>query len=173
MWRLYRCDKQFWHSRLGFALRRRGCVQSKKIGPVRPWWYFAGHPEDASQRVNRQRIPAIAAALLTAMAFSTCAIATGHAAAKKKQPSDAQVEIPDITSDYIFGFTSPTGLGNAGDLGFSNESDGRVRKRDGSYSAYNAKFELGYTISQPWWVAASVFASRYRITNVTDLSTLR
>jgi hypothetical protein len=104
-------------------------------------------------------------------ALMLCVLTPQAASAKKKTgPVPRQIDIPEVPDDDIFGFTSPTGLGDAGDLGFANENDGRLRKRDGRYSALDAKYELGYTISEAWWIAGSGFAGRHRSENVTDLA---
>jgi len=73
--------------------------------------------------------------------------------------SEAAATVPEVPADDIFGFTSPTDVGNPGETGFANENDGRVGKRGGSYRALNAKYELSHTPAPDWWVAASLFAS--------------
>lgn len=79
-------------------------------------------------------------------------------------------EVPEIPSDDIFGFTTPTDVGNPGDLDFVNENDGRVGKRGGTYHALNAKYELGNTFAPDWWGAVSAFASRYFVRGVPGLA---
>jgi hypothetical protein len=76
--------------------------------------------------------------------------------------------IPDVPDD-IFGFTSTTGVGDRGGLGFASEFDGAVGKRSGRYAAFFNKSELGYTFADNWWIAGSVFASHHRIRDVPDL----
>jgi len=110
------------------------------------------------------------AGLTAALALTFIASGSAPAAAKKKVPPEyARIEIPEVPDDDIFGFTAPTGLGDAGELGLASEYDGRPRKRDGSYSAVSAKYELGYTLSDTWWIGGSAFGSRHRIRDVTGL----
>jgi hypothetical protein len=78
--------------------------------------------------------------------------------------------VPEVPGDDIFGFTTPTDLGNAGDTDFANENDGRVGKRGGAYRALNAKYELGHTFVADWWVGVSMFAAANYSRNVPDLA---
>jgi hypothetical protein len=43
--------------------------------------------------------------------------------------------------------------GQAGDLEYFNENDGRVGKRRGTYGALDSKFALPYTFADDWWLA--------------------
>jgi hypothetical protein len=81
----------------------------------------------------------------------------------------AHAEVPDVPGDDIFGFTTPTDLGNPGESGFANENDGRAGKRGGRYQALNAKFELGHTFAPDWWIATSLYAARHRVRDVPGL----
>ena len=72
---------------------------------------------------------------------------------------EAGADVPDVPGDDIFGFTTPTDVGNPGDTAFGNENDGRAGKRTGTYRALNARYELGHTFAPDWWVGASLFAS--------------
>jgi len=83
---------------------------------------------------------------------------------------DARASIPEVPGDDIFGFTSPSDVGNPGDVSFANENDGRAGKREGTYRALNAKYELGLTTAPDWWVGASLFASHNRARSVPDLA---
>src|SRR5579885_633591 len=67
--------------------------------------------------------------------------------------------VPDVPGDDIFGFTSPTDIGNAGDKACGNENDGRFGKRSGSYNALNTKYEFSRTLTESWWIAGSLFGS--------------
>jgi hypothetical protein len=66
---------------------------------------------------------------------------------------------PDVPGDDIFGFTSPTDIGNPGDKGFGNENDVRTGKRNGSFQALNTKYEFSRTLTESWWIAGSLFGS--------------
>jgi hypothetical protein len=88
---------------------------------------------------------------------------------KKTSQSSEALSIPEVPSDDIFGFTSPTDVGNVGDLGFANENDGRTGKRNGQYRALDSKFEWSATPAKDWWTAASVFGAWSRVRNVTGL----
>ena len=83
---------------------------------------------------------------------------------------DAGATVPQVPGDDIFGFTTPTDVGNPGDTGFGNENDGRAGKRGGTYRALNAKYELGHTFAPDWWVAVSLHASHHHARNVPDLT---
>lgn len=74
----------------------------------------------------------------------------------------------DVPSDDIFGFTSPTDVGNKGDFAFANEFDGRLKHRDGIYKAFTTKSEFGYTVSDNFWVGMSGFTSSHRVFNITE-----
>jgi hypothetical protein len=76
----------------------------------------------------------------------------------------------DVPGDDIFGFTTPTDVGNPGDTGFGNENDGRAGKRGGTYRALNAKYELGHTFAPEWWAAVSLFGAHHHARNVPDLT---
>ncbi len=52
----------------------------------------------------------------------------GKMPTKAVRASSAQ-DVPQIPGDDIFGFTSPTDVGNPGDTMFVNENDGRTSKR--------------------------------------------
>ena len=80
--------------------------------------------------------------------------------------SEAAATVPEVPGDDIFGFTTPTDVGNPGDTGFANENDGRAGKRGGAYRALNAKYELGHTPAPDWWVGVSLFASHHRVRDV-------
>ena len=76
----------------------------------------------------------------------------------------------DVPGDEIFGFSTPTDVGNPGDIGFANENDGRAGKRGGMYRALNTRYEFGYTFAPDWWVGASLFGSYNHARNVPDLT---
>ncbi len=82
---------------------------------------------------------------------------------KKAAAAPAFAKVPD---DDVFGFTSPTGLGDTGDINFTNENDFRFGKRGGRYFGLNNKFEFSYTIDPNWWVAASPFLAFNSLANV-------
>jgi len=80
--------------------------------------------------------------------------------------SEAAAHVPEVPGDDIFGFTTPTDVGNPGDTGFANENDGRAGKRGGTYRGLNARYELGHTPAPDWWVGVSLFASHHRVRDV-------
>jgi hypothetical protein len=86
---------------------------------------------------------------------------------------EAHADVPDVPGDDIFGFTTPTDVGNPGETGFANENDGRMGKRAGRYHALNAKYELGHTFAPDWWIGASLYASRHRVRDVPGLVDVR
>jgi hypothetical protein len=86
---------------------------------------------------------------------------------------EAGATVPEVPSDDIFGFTTPTDVGNPGDIAFGNENDGRSGKRGGTYHALNARYELGYTFAPDWWLGVSLFAARNHARNIagyTDIN---
>jgi hypothetical protein len=87
-----------------------------------------------------------------------------HASAAERGPA-----VSEVPGDDIFGFTSPTDIGNPGDIVFGNENDGRFGKRSGSYRALNTKYEFSKTLSQDWWIAGSFFGAFNHIRNNPDL----
>ena len=58
--------------------------------------------------------------------------------AKPPQASEAEQSVP---GEDIFGFTSPTDVGNVGDMGLALENDARFGKRDGRYRVVTQKLE--------------------------------
>jgi hypothetical protein len=108
--------------------------------------------------------------LLRAIVFlAVFAIACEKPAAAADATAATNASTPTVPGDDIFGITSPTDLGNAGDRGFANENDGRIGKRSGLYGALNAKYEFSYTISPDWWIAASPFLAYDRTHGVPGL----
>ena len=78
-------------------------------------------------------------------------------------------EIAQVPGDDIFGFTSPSDIGNPGDMAVANENDGRAGKRDGRYFALNQKLEISRTLTPDWWLAGSFFMAHNNARNVTGL----
>lgn len=78
-------------------------------------------------------------------------------------------DVSEVPGDEIFGFTTPTDVGNPGDVGFANENDGRLGKRAGGYRALNTRYELGHTVAADWWVGISAFGSYGYARNVPGL----
>jgi hypothetical protein len=93
----------------------------------------------------------------------------GKMPTKATRSSLAQ-EVPQVPGDDIFGFTSPTDVGNPGDSNFVNENDGRTSKRQGSYGALNTKYEFSRTVAQDWWIAGSLFDAYYHSRDVTGIN---
>jgi hypothetical protein len=81
--------------------------------------------------------------------------------------SSPGMKVAQVPGDAIFGFTSPTDVGKPGDVGFANENDGRVGKRQGTYGALNAKYEFSSTVANGWWMAGSLFGAYYHVQSVT------
>jgi hypothetical protein len=85
------------------------------------------------------------------------------------EPSIAADVVPQVPNDDIFGFTTPTDIGKAGDTNFANENDGRLGKRGGRYDALDSKLEFSRTLSGDWWIAGSLFAAHNHAQNVPGL----
>lgn len=98
-------------------------------------------------------------------------VADANAQSKNNKPAGVKSDVrAGVPGDDIFGFTSPTDVGDKGDLGFANELSGFQGKRDGSFLWLSNKLELGYTFADNWWVAGSVLVGNYRIHNVAQLA---
>ncbi len=98
---------------------------------------------------------------------------TGALLAQAFAQDDAPATLPQVPGDDIFGFTSPTDLGSPGETAISSENDGRVGKRDGRYWALDQKLEFSRSITERWWIAASVFAAHNHSRNVTGVPDIR
>ena len=77
--------------------------------------------------------------------------------------------VPEVPAEDIFGFTSPTDIGNPGDIAFANENDGRLGKRDGRYRVLDTKYEFSRTLPDDWWIAGSLFGTFHHTRDVTGL----
>lgn len=80
--------------------------------------------------------------------------------------SVALADVPDVPEGDIFGFTTPSDVGEVGEKSFVNEIDGRGGKRQGVYRAINSKYELGYTFKPEWWAGASLLWAYNRMRDV-------
>jgi hypothetical protein len=96
--------------------------------------------------------------------LATGVLANGAAA----QPDSANA-VPEVPAEDIFGFTSPSGVGNPGDRSFVNENDGRSGKRSGVYNALDTKYEFGRTLDKNTWVGGSFFGSYNHSRDVSGL----
>jgi hypothetical protein len=100
-------------------------------------------------------------------AFAASAIQPAHAQPPTNDPPEEKgFEIP---GGDIFGFTSPTDVGNKGDRGLAFELTGRAEKRDGTYVSPTLKTQFSYTIADNFAIALSPFATHHRIREVPDL----
>jgi hypothetical protein len=106
----------------------------------------------------------------TLVAASALSVAPAYAGPKAAAQPSAATDVPDVPDHDIFGFSTGTGVGQKGDLGFANELNGARGKRDGSYTALSNKMELGYTVAENWWIAASAFVINHNIRGVTGLA---
>ncbi len=94
------------------------------------------------------------------------------ATAQSKKSENGKGETFEAPGGDIFGFTSPTDVGNKGEYSFANEFDGRLQKRDGTYRAFSNKTEFGYTFTENFWLGGSAFLSAHHIRGVPDLDDL-
>lgn len=78
-------------------------------------------------------------------------------------------DFADVPGEDIFGFTSPTGLGEAGNLGLASENSGAWGKRGGRYGALSSKTELSRTFREDLWAAVSVFGTGVVLRGVPDV----
>jgi hypothetical protein len=75
----------------------------------------------------------------------------------------------EVPGDDIFGFTTPTDVGKAGDSGVASENNGRAGKRTDRFFSITSKTELSRTLAANTWGAVSLFGSHYRIADGPDL----
>ena len=108
--------------------------------------------------------------LLVAFGFALIASQAWSADLPNKAGRNAESAAAEVPSEDIFGFTSPTAVGNPGDINFANENDGRLGKRGGGYRALNDKFEFSKTLSDDLWLAGSFFGAFYRVRDVSGLN---
>ena len=83
--------------------------------------------------------------------------------AKVEPPSGT----PSVPGGDIFGFTSPTDIGDPCSWGLAAEFTGRAGKRDGSYVAVTKKMQIAYTYSDRVAFALSMFNTYNKWSNVT------
>lgn len=82
------------------------------------------------------------------------------------QPEEKGFEVP---GGDIFGFTSPTDVGDPGDRGLALELSNRAGKRDGRYWSPTLKTQLSYTVADDFAIALSPFVTAHSIRDVPDL----
>lgn len=70
---------------------------------------------------------------------------------------------PDVPGGDIFGFTSPSDVGNPGDCAIAFELSGRVGKADGRYRAVTLKTQFSATIAENLAIAVAPFATHHAI----------
>jgi hypothetical protein len=104
------------------------------------------------------------------MGMALAGLLACHSGGLPGAASAAEATVAEVPSEDIFGFTSPTAVGNAGDTGFANENDGRLGKRSGVYRALNTKYEFSKTLPDDWWIAGSFFGAYNHASNVPDLN---
>ena len=75
----------------------------------------------------------------------------------------------EVPGDDIFGFTTPTDVGKAGDNAVSSENNGRAGKRIERFFSITSKTELSRTLDDDTWGAVSLFNSYYRIAGQPDV----
>lgn len=87
----------------------------------------------------------------------------------KSEPAPGTPEVP---GGDIFGFTSPTDIGDPCGWALAEEITGGAGKRDGSYLALTSKTQFAYTWSDRLAFAFSPFVSYNRWSNVTAIQDL-
>jgi hypothetical protein len=81
-------------------------------------------------------------------------------------------KFPDVPGDDIFGFTSPTDVGNPGDCGIALEYSGAAGKTGGRYLTGTLKTEFSATVAENVLVAVAPFVTHHHIRNVPGLDDL-
>jgi hypothetical protein len=74
---------------------------------------------------------------------------------------------PEVPGGDIFGYTSPTDIGDPCSWSFASEHSARAGKRDGSYFALSSKTQFSYTYSNSLAFAISPFTAYTRWSDVT------
>ena len=90
-------------------------------------------------------------------------------AALAQPSSDEQPGALEVPGGDIFGFTSPTDVGDLGDTGLAFETTTRIGKRGGTYVSPTLKMQVSRTIAPNLAFAFSPFVTGHRIRSVPDL----
>ena len=97
-------------------------------------------------------------------------LAMGAASAARPMPSEATEQAPfEIPGGDIFGFTSPTDVGQPGERGIAFELSSRAGKRAGGYWSPTLKTEFSFTAEENFAVALSPWVTAHRIREVPTL----
>ena len=107
--------------------------------------------------------------LIIAMGLALASPAPAAGAKQKITPEQAEDALPEAPGDDIFGFTSPTDVGENREFGFAIENSARFGKRDGAYGALGTKFEFSRNLATDAWGAVSFFGDWHRVRNVTGI----
>ena len=95
---------------------------------------------------------------------------TAASAALAQPNSNRSEEKPfEVPGGDIFGFTSPTDVGNPGDRGIAFELSNRAGKREGSYWSPTLKTQFSFTPAENFAVALSPWVTAHRIRDVPTL----
>ena len=114
------------------------------------------------RRTSRVQSALVGASLALVTAFPA-------AHAQPASPGSSDEQGTEVPGGDIFGFTSPTDVGDPGDRGVAFELSNRAGKRDGSYWSPTLKTQFGYTLADNFAIAFSPFVTAHRIRNVPDL----
>jgi hypothetical protein len=98
----------------------------------------------------------------------TGAISAAHAQSKPDEPPSDEKGF-EVPGGDIFGFTSPTDVGEKGDRALALELSNRAGKRDGSYWSPTLKNQFSYTPAENFAIALSPFVTAHRIRGVPDI----
>ena len=109
------------------------------------------------------------ALLLSGLSFSAAFADSppGNAPQIAEPPPPPEGAVATIPGGDLFGFTTPTDLGEPGENGLFLENQGAFGKRDGIYGLIDTKLELSRTPVADWWVAGSVFGEWRNVENVS------
>lgn len=108
--------------------------------------------------------------LLPLLCLAVSLPASSFAADPAKAPQVTEQE-QSVPGEDIFGFTSPTDVGNVGDMGLALENDGRFGKRDGRYRVLTQKLEASRTFAPNWSYALSLFGDWHNSKSVSVVGT--
>lgn len=89
-----------------------------------------------------------------------------RAAPDRCTKSDPAPATPDVSGGDIFGFVSPTDIGDPCGFAYAAEITGRAGKRDGRYVTATRKSQFTYTYSEQLSFAASPFVSAFSWSDV-------
>ena len=95
-----------------------------------------------------------------------CALLVVSAGSAAAHEGESSAGAPEINSEYIFGFTRGTEIGEAGNVEIESGSVGRIGARAGSYSAFASDLALLYTATDHFRIAPILTVDSFRFRGI-------